>query len=278
MKAIVNTAVCSLFGAPTRESTLEDEALYGMVVEVLEEVQPGWVRVRTHYRYEGIASADELLISDEAAKEWESLPKKVVRNKNFLDVLSQPKVQGFHMAHVPRGGLLSPVGEAEEGFQKVRLADGRTGYVMTGILAQHHTQPLAEDEDTMRRALVDAAMLYRGTHYRWGGKSPAGIDCSGLVSMAYMLCGVIIHRDANLAEGFAMKEISPDALRPGDAIFFPGHVAMYLGDGRYCHATARAGDDGFAINSLDPDAPDYRADLKEKITQVGSIFTSKQKG
>ena len=45
MKAIVNTCVCSLLAAPTRESTLEDEALYGMVVEILEEATPGWYRV-----------------------------------------------------------------------------------------------------------------------------------------------------------------------------------------------------------------------------------------
>ena len=53
MKAIVNTSVCSLLAAPTRASTLADEALYGMVVDILEEVAPGWYRVRTHYRWGG---------------------------------------------------------------------------------------------------------------------------------------------------------------------------------------------------------------------------------
>ena len=57
MKAIVNVPICALLPAPTRESTLEDEALYGMVVDILEEPAPGWYRVRTHYRYEGIVSA-----------------------------------------------------------------------------------------------------------------------------------------------------------------------------------------------------------------------------
>ena len=48
MKAIVNTAVCPMYGAPTRESALTDEVLYGMVVDILESPAPGWDRVRTH--------------------------------------------------------------------------------------------------------------------------------------------------------------------------------------------------------------------------------------
>ena len=272
MKAIVNTSVCSLLAAPTRESTLEDEALYGMVVDILGEPTPGWYRVRTHYRYEGIVSAEDLLIGDEAVKSWEALPKRMIFHKNFCDVLSAPKVQGWIMQSVPRGGLVAPMGEAEDGWQKVRLADGRTGYAPEGILAEYHTQPVSENETVLRQALVEAAMLYRGTHYRWGGKSPMGIDCSGLVSMAYMLCGILIYRDADIREGFPIHEIPIEAVKPGDLLFFPGHVAMYLGHGRYCHSTGRNGDNGFAVNSLIPSDPDYRADLRENITQVGSYF------
>ena len=124
MKAIVNVPICALLAAPTRESTLEDEALYGMVVDILEEPAPGWYRVRTHYRYEGIVSADDLIVGDAAADAWAALPKKIVRNKNFCDVLSAPKVQGWIMAALPRGGILSPVGQPEKGWQQVRLANG----------------------------------------------------------------------------------------------------------------------------------------------------------
>lgn len=272
MKAIVNTSVCAMQEVPTRESTVVDEALYGMVVDILEEPAPGWLRIRTHYRYEGIVSADDLIVDDETAAHWETLPKKVVRNKNHCDVLSAPKVQGWHMMNLARGCLVSPVGEPEKGWQQVILADGRSGYVQASILGDYHTAPLSEDEDILRKALVDAAMLYKGTHYRWGGKSPMGIDCSGLCSMAYMLCGILIFRDAKIVEGFPIHEISLENIKPGDLLFFPGHVAMYIGDGRYCHSTGKSGDDGVTLNSLDPNAPDFRADLKEKITHVGSYF------
>ena len=272
MKAIVSAPICPLLSAPTRESTLEDEALYGMVVDILAEVVPGWYRVRTHYRYEGIVSAEDLILGDEAAAAWEALPKKVIRNKNFCDILSAPKVQGWILTTLPRGAVVSPVGESENGWQQVRLADGRTGFLPESILSDYHAAPLYQDEVILRQALVDAAMLYQGTHYRWGGKSPMGIDCSGLCSMAYMLCGILIYRDAHILEDFPIHEISIESVKPGDLLFFPGHVAMYIGHGRYCHSTGKNGDNGFTINSLIPSDPDYRADLRERITQVGSYF------
>ena len=144
--------------------------------------------------------------------------------------------------------------------------------MQASILGAHFTAPCCEDEAGLRRAIAEAALLYRGTHYRWGGKSPLGIDCSGLASMAYMLCGICIYRDADIVEGFPIHEIPRERMRKGDLLFFPGHVAVYLGEGRYCHSTGRAGDDGFTINSLDPDAEDFRPDLAEKLSAVGSYF------
>ena len=113
MKAIVNTAICPLYAGPGQETGIVDEALYGMVVDILEEPAPGWYRVRTPYRYEGTASAAHLLVGDEGAAAWAALPKQVVRNKNFCDVLSQPKVQGWHLATLTRGCVVSPVGQAD---------------------------------------------------------------------------------------------------------------------------------------------------------------------
>ena len=272
MKAIVNVPICALLAVPTRESTLEDEALYGMVVDILAEPAPGWYRVCTHYRYEGIVCADDLIVGDAAADTWAALPKKIIRNKNFCDVLSAPKVQGWIMATLPRGGILSPVGQPEKGWQQVRLADGRTGFVPESILGEYCAAPLSQDEETLRQALVDAAMLYRGTHYRWGGKSPMGIDCSGLVGSAYLLNGVKIYRNASIREGFPVHEIDRAKINKGDLLFFKGHVAMYLGDGMYIHSTSKAGSDGVVLNSLCPGHPLYRHDLATGVLAVGSIF------
>ena len=127
------------------------------------------------------------------------------------------------------------------------------------------------DQDDNHKLYVEAAK-WLGVPYRNGGNSKRGIDCSGLVSMAYLLNGIVIYRDAGIKEGFPIRPIDPKDAKPGDLLFFPGHVAMYLGEGRYVHSTGRAGDDGVAINSLDPAAPDFRRDLLEKLSGAGSYF------
>jgi len=90
--------------------------------------------------------------------------------------------------------------------------------------------------------------------------------------MAYLLHGIPIYRDAEIKEGFPIKPIELERIRPADLLFFPGHVAMYVGDGQYVHATGHAGDDGVVLNSLHEDHPRFRKDLKNSITAVGSVF------
>jgi hypothetical protein len=197
--------------------------------------------------------------------------------------------------------------EVHKGWAKVLLTDGRTGYVrdvalepvkyeMTAVFSQREglafNDALAETLDTtaerlvpeavarwyggseeaFRNALAEQAKRYLGTEYRWGGKSGRGIDCSGLVSSAYMQCGVLIYRDARLVEGWPMHEIPKEQVRRGDALYFPGHIALYLGEGRYIHSTGAAGSGGVVLNSLDPNDPLYREDLVKSLYAVGSLF------
>ena len=78
--------------------------------------------------------------------------------------------------------------------------------------------------------------------------SAAGIDCSGLVHMAYRLCGRLVVRDAHEQEA-AGRELAEGEVQPGDLVTYgePGdraeadHIAFWLGDGRILHATGREG-------------------------------------
>ena len=251
---------------------LADEVLCGMVVEVLEDSLPGWYKVRTHYRYEGFARAGDLCLDQETVTRWEGQKKLLVR-RGYMDALDAPKVQGGWVASLPRGGILSPLSEPDEkGWLRVMTGDGREGYTKEGFLGPYITDWDPADEEQLRKKLVSDALEYMGTQYRWGGKTPLGIDCSGLCSQVYLNNGIIIYRDAAIKEGFPLHPISREELKPADLIFFPGHVAMYIGEGRFVHSTAKNGSDGVVLNSLEPSDPLFRQDLLETITDCGSIF------
>jgi cell wall-associated NlpC family hydrolase len=90
--------------------------------------------------------------------------------------------------------------------------------------------------------------------------------------MAYQLNGITIYRDASIETGYPVKSIPPEKMKPADLLYFSGHVAIYLGDERYIHSTARNGSDGVVINSLNPKDILYREDLAQRLKEVGSIF------
>lgn len=95
--------------------------------------------------------------------------------------------------------------------------------------------------------LVAAAHLYLHVPYLWGGRTLAGIDCSGLVQNAYKLCGVPIPRDAwqQALTGDEIHFLSE--ARPGDLAFFDNeegrivHVGMMLDQQNILHATETTG-------------------------------------
>ena len=85
--------------------------------------------------------------------------------------------------------------------------------------------------------VIGIAMQYLGVPYVWGGMSPSGFDCSGLVSYVYAQVGVSLPHHAASQFGYGVA-VSREQLEPGDLVFFDGlgHAGMYVGGGQFIHA------------------------------------------
>lgn len=93
---------------------------------------------------------------------------------------------------------------------------------------------------TLRLKVVEEAEKYLGVQYVWGGTSPSGFDCSGLMQYVYNKFGIDIPRVAEDQCGYT-THVSATELLPGDMVFFKNssgihHVGMYVGDGNFIHA------------------------------------------
>jgi peptide/nickel transport system substrate-binding protein len=125
-------------------------------------------------------------------------------------------------------------------------------------------QPAADDP-------VEHARTLLGTRYEWGGMTAAGIDCSGLVHMAFRACGHLVPRDADQQEDAAEK-LSEGELRPGDLITYGSsteadHIAFWVGGGRILHATGRAG-----VNRVtEEDEPAELRHRRRALVRLGAV-------
>lgn len=102
--------------------------------------------------------------------------------------------------------------------------------------------------------VVSVAKRYLGARYVFGGSSPRGFDCSGFAKYVYSQIGVSLPRTASeqATKGLAIRNVSD--LKAGDLVFFetyaPGisHVGIYIGDGKFIHASNPKG--GVRVTSI----------------------------
>jgi hypothetical protein len=159
---------------------------------------------------------------------------------DIAPVRAEPRDDAEQVTQVLRGEPVF-VDERRGGWARMRTAYEYPGWMREEALGS----PAGDGWLTAVNGCdpVEEARSYLGSPYEWGGMTERGIDCSGLVHMAYRRTGRLVPRDSDEQEA-AGKEVADADLRPGDLVCYEGHIAFWLGKGRILHSTQREGADG----------------------------------
>jgi cell wall-associated NlpC family hydrolase len=101
----------------------------------------------------------------------------------------------------------------------------------------HFVPPPAPPPPTMAERAVRLARTQLGVPYVYGGASPGGFDCSGLVMWVYGQLGLTLPHNAAALYSVG-RPVAVSRMKPGDLVFFHGlgHVGIYIGHGQMIHA------------------------------------------
>lgn len=200
--------LADLKGSPQPDSGLDTQVLAGEIVTVYEQDE-GWAWVQlARDSYVGYMS--ELALSRDIV----ASTHRVTTRATFVYPAANMKTPIVEA--LPFGAEVAVV-ETTGDF--ARLARG-------GFVFAKHLSSLADPEADF----VAVAERMMGAPYLWGGKTPAGVDCSGLVQSSLAACGFAAPRDTDM-QVMALGEALPitddlSHLRRGDLIFWKGHVGI----------------------------------------------------
>ena len=246
--ATVTTPRAPVRGDPDEDGEQVTQVLYGSAVEAYDATD-GWRRIRTPTGYFGWTRRDHL--AERASVE----PDAVV-------VEPRVPVEGPELPDEVYAGTPCRIESTDGEEAEVRFPTGVGATVPAADLRRQTETPTGED-------VVETARQFLETPYEWGGMTVDGIDCSGLVWIAYRSWSIPVPRDSSQQQRVGV-EVDREELQPGDLLFFPGHVAISLGGAEYVHASGSA--EEVTINSLNPDDDHYQESLDEEFTTARRVL------
>lgn len=261
VSGLINNSVANLRTAPRHSAELATQALLGMPVRVFKK-QGSWYLIQTPNRYIAWVDSAALVTIDKQQLAVYRSQKKVVYKNVYGFSYAKPDKRSQTISDLVMGCLL-PVTARENGFYKVQYPDGRDAWVKQDEVIDFSAW-LNQEAD--RQQLVKTAKKFLGFPYLWGGTSSKAVDCSGFTSTIYFMNGLMLQRDASQQTKYGHEittSYNSGSLLPGDLLFFgrPAtknqkervtHVAMYIGDGNFIHASGKV-----RINSMDSTEPDF---------------------
>ncbi len=216
-----------------------------------------------------------------------------------VDLRTEPKFRSERNSQLIYGESINIISESGE-YYLIEGVDKVRGYVMKNliqecekkqyILRKNFRSPqmvfpfgaYVNDDEVSTHNIPDELLLkntkeyspvqlseeFLGVPYLWGGTSDLGFDCSGFAQRLMRFCGTEIPRNSGWQREASTTIENFDSAKPGDLVFYTGHVTMYLGEHRIIHANVHNG--GVSYTKLD-DGSSYSKYLSTAFEKIGRL-------
>ena len=215
----------------------------GSVVVILERTNRDWYRVNFHGTV-GFVSTD-FLENVRVAANFNATGRVTGSRVN---VRARPNTTSSVVTVYTANTTLNIVG-INNGWYKINQ-NGLIGYIRSDLMQKvprvataAATTSAPSGNVALGQQIANFAMQFRGHRYVWGGASPAGFDCSGLVTYVFRNFGIRVSRTASAQFRDNGVPVARNALQPGDLVFFSSngqrvtHVGIYIGGNQFVHAS-----------------------------------------
>ena len=226
---IADLSIVPMRSEKSERSEMVSQILFGEVFEILE-VDEKWVYVRMlHDRYEWIDRKMYLEVTEEFIGKYKA-EVPVLATEVFNIVVKD----GDYGNKLVVSGSVFPFFDATT--KKMQI--GGDTYTLVSKMKDVGI-------DSLRDLIIGYALMYYNTPYLWGGRSPYGIDCSGLSQIVYRMAGIDLPRDASQQVTLGQNYSFLEEAMPGDLAFFGDetgaitHVGIIWEQNRIIHASGR---------------------------------------